>query len=210
MPKHNQTKRLPGSLTDFQTAPQPILETPDERLDRLERRILQTETLLNDVMQQLDKPYRDQPQFNGKPKQAKQTQKPHSNGKPKQAKTKQAKSKQAKPPTTPPTRTEEQVKQAEQAKQAKQEKDIALRKAQQDASAQRTAETFEKLQTLLASSDPINSEELKAVGITNNQQRKMRKTAAYKESGIQCQKMPDKTYDYSLEPTTKEHHDESP
>ena len=32
-----------------------------ERVDQLERRLTQAETLLNDVMQQLDKPYRDQP-----------------------------------------------------------------------------------------------------------------------------------------------------
>ena len=60
MAKHNQTKSL-GSLTDFQSAPQPTPETADERIDRLERRLLQVETLLNDVTQQLDKPYRDQP-----------------------------------------------------------------------------------------------------------------------------------------------------
>ena len=102
MAKHNQPKTI-GNITDLQTAPHPIPETTDERIDRLEHRILQVETLLNDVMQQLDKPYRDQPHSNGKPKQAK----------PKQAKPKQAKPKQAKPSTpkaketqkapTPPT-----------------------------------------------------------------------------------------------------------
>ena len=56
MAKHNQTKSL-GPLTNFQSAPEPTPETTDERIDRLERRILQVETLLNDVMQQLDKPY---------------------------------------------------------------------------------------------------------------------------------------------------------
>ena len=68
MAKHNQQKTL-GSLTDFQTAPQPTPETTDERIDRLERRILQVETLLNDVMHQLDKP-NTQPKskMNGKPK----------------------------------------------------------------------------------------------------------------------------------------------
>ena len=81
MAKHNQSKTL-GTLTDFQTAPPPAQETADERFVRLEHRLSQVETLLNDVMQQLDKPYRDQP---------------HSNGKPKQAKPKQAKPKQAKP-----------------------------------------------------------------------------------------------------------------
>ena len=48
MAKHNQRNTL-GSLTDFQSAPQPTPETTDERIDRLERRILQVETLLNDV-----------------------------------------------------------------------------------------------------------------------------------------------------------------
>ena len=59
MPKHNQSRSL-GSLTDFQTAPQTTPETTNERFDRLEHRLLQAETLLNDVMQQLDKPFRDQ------------------------------------------------------------------------------------------------------------------------------------------------------
>ena len=68
-----QTKSL-GSLTDIQ-APAP--EPPDNRFDNLEKRIAQLETLLNDVMQQLDQPYRDQQLGNGKPKQTK----------PKQAKT---------------------------------------------------------------------------------------------------------------------------
>ena len=68
MAKHNQRNTL-GSLTDFQSAPQPTPETTDERIDRLERRILQVETLLNDVMHQLDKP-NTQPKskMNGKPK----------------------------------------------------------------------------------------------------------------------------------------------
>ena len=64
MAKHNQSKTL-GTLTDFQTAPPPAQETADERFVRLEHRLLQVETLLNDVMQQLDKPYRDQPHSNG-------------------------------------------------------------------------------------------------------------------------------------------------
>ena len=108
MTKHNQSKSL-GSLTDFQTAQPPTPETTDERFDRLERRLLQVETLLNDVTQQLDKPYRDQQDFN---------EKPRSNGKPKQAKPKQANPKQAKPSkpkakkkapaTTTPATTEEE------------------------------------------------------------------------------------------------------
>ena len=94
MAKHNQTKSL-GSFTDFQSAPHPSLETADERIDRLDRRLLQVETLLNDVTQQLDKPYRDQP---------------HSNGKPQQARPQQAK-----PSTAPET---PDVKRARQEKQA--------------------------------------------------------------------------------------------
>ena len=180
MPKHNQTKSL-GSLTDLQSAPQPIPETTDERIDRLEHRLIQVETLLNDVTQQLDKPYRNQQHGNGKPKQAKL--------------------KQAKPPTTPPTLTAEQIKQAEQVKQEKQEKVIALEKAQQAAAAQRTARGFEKLQALLANSNRITAEELKAAGISTGKQGRIRKTKAFKESGIQYKKMPDKTYEYSLEPT---------
>ena len=111
-----QTKSL-GGLADLQASPTPTPETTEERIDRLERRLLQVETLLNDVMQQLDRPYRDQPLFDGKP---------HGNGKPnpvkpKQAnpvKPKQAKPKQAKPkaekakkaPTPPvPPATEEET-----------------------------------------------------------------------------------------------------
>ena len=68
MAKHNQRNTL-GSLTNFQSAPEPTPETTDERIHRLERRILQVETLLNDVMHQLDKP-NTQPKskMNGKPK----------------------------------------------------------------------------------------------------------------------------------------------
>ena len=92
MAKHNQRNTL-GSLTDFQSAPQPTPETTDERFDRLEHRLLQVETLLNDVMQQLDKPYRDQPHSNGKPQQAK----------PKQAKPSTPKAKETQKAPTPPT-----------------------------------------------------------------------------------------------------------
>ena len=59
MTKHNQSRSL-GSIADFQTAPQTPPETTDERFERLERRIIQVESLLNDVMQTLDKPYKDQ------------------------------------------------------------------------------------------------------------------------------------------------------
>ena len=68
MPKHNQTARL-GDLTDFAASP-PALD-PDTRITVLERRVATLEGLLNDVMQQLDRPFREQPRTNGKPKQAK-------------------------------------------------------------------------------------------------------------------------------------------
>ena len=54
-----QTKSL-GGLADLQASPPPTPETTDQRVDRLERRLTQAEVLLNDVMQQLDRPYRDQ------------------------------------------------------------------------------------------------------------------------------------------------------
>ena len=93
-----------GTLADLQTSPPPAPETTDERLDRLERRLLQVETLLNDVMQALDKPYRDQ-HVNGKPKQAKPQQaKPV---KPKQVKPQQTKPKKVNPPPLPPATEEE-------------------------------------------------------------------------------------------------------
>lgn len=94
MPKHNQTKSL-GSLTDFQTAPQPAPETTDDRLEQIEQRLSQVEVLLSDVMQQLDKPYRETPHSNRKPSQAKQKTKPVKPSSPKQAK--------QKPPTAQPT-----------------------------------------------------------------------------------------------------------
>ena len=98
MPKHNQTKSL-GSLTDFQSAIPHTPETTDERIDRLERRLIQVETLLNDVMQQLDRPFRDlHNKQNGKPSQAKQKTKPVKPVKP--SSPKQAKPKQ---PTAQPT-----------------------------------------------------------------------------------------------------------
>ena len=93
MPKHNQTKSL-GTLTDFQSDIPHTPEPTDERIDRLERRLIQVETLLNDVMQQLDRPFRDlHSKQNGKPSQAKP--KPVKPSSPKQAK--------QKPPTVQPT-----------------------------------------------------------------------------------------------------------
>ena len=88
-----QTKSL-GGLADIQASPPPTPETTEERIDRLERRILQAETLLNDVMQQLDRPYRDQPLFDGKT---------HSNGKPRQAKPPAPKPKKAQPKKIAPS-----------------------------------------------------------------------------------------------------------
>ena len=85
MAKHNQTKTL-GSLTDFQTPPPPPVPV-DERIDKLERRVLQVEALLNDVMHQLDKP-NTQPKskMNGKPKDTQKSKPPTP--KPKKAKPK--------------------------------------------------------------------------------------------------------------------------
>ena len=68
MTKHNQSRSL-GTLIDFQSAPHIDTETPDERIHRLERRILQVETLLNDVMHEIDKSYiQPKSKKNGKPK----------------------------------------------------------------------------------------------------------------------------------------------
>ena len=103
------------------------------------------------------------------------------------------KPKQVKPKTAPET---------PEAKQAKQEKIIALEKAQQAASAKLTAESLEKLLSLLATGDRINSDEVKAAGISKKQQQKMRKSDAYKESGIQCQGSPGIPCEYWLEPTS--------
>ena len=76
MTKHNQTKSL-GPLTNFQSAPEPKPETTDERIDRLERRLLQVETLLNDVMHQLDKPHtQPKSKMNGKPKDTQKSKPP--------------------------------------------------------------------------------------------------------------------------------------
>ena len=57
MPKHNQSATI-GSITNFISNPSPLPE-PD-RITALETRVSTLESLLNDVMQQLDKPYRDQ------------------------------------------------------------------------------------------------------------------------------------------------------
>ena len=79
MGKHNQSRSL-GSITDFQTTPDIQPDPADMRINQLERRIIQVESLLNNVMQQLDKPYRDQALTNGtaapKKKKAKTDSKP--------------------------------------------------------------------------------------------------------------------------------------
>ena len=88
MGKHSQTKSL-GSITDFQTAPHIQPDPVDERIDKLERRLIQVESLLNDVMQQLDKPYRDQElKTNGTVPQKREKTKP--TGKPPTPKEKKA------------------------------------------------------------------------------------------------------------------------
>ena len=102
MAKHNQRNTL-GTLVDFQSAPQPLPETTDERIDRLERRLLQVETLLNDVMQVLDKPFQNKPASNGKPQA---TQK--RNGKPPVPSKPKAKNTQKAPTPPTPAPTEEQ------------------------------------------------------------------------------------------------------
>ena len=111
MTKHNQTKSL-GPLTNFQSAPEPKPETTEQRVDQLERRLTQAEVLLNDVMQQLDKPYRETPQNNGKPKQAKQAKTQQTQSK--QAKPSKPKTKKKAPTPAAPATTEEQ-KQADTA-----------------------------------------------------------------------------------------------
>ena len=284
-----QTKSL-GGLADIQASPPPTPETTDQRVDRLERRLTQAETLLNDVMQQLDRPYRDQ-HLNGKPKQAKPKQ--ANPVKPKQVKPQLAKPKRVNPPPLPPateeqtqahaeaaitflsqdpeklwhgaklrtavkdhcatsnqkailamkllrrtgylvivkdvevcgetldgaykfipqpetpeTPDEKQAKEAakrlaaKQAKQARKEKNDALVIAQKATTAQLAAETLEKLLSILDNGDRITTKELIDMGISKKQQQRMQKSDAYKESGIQYQKLPDENYEYWIEPTS--------
>ena len=273
-----------GTLADLQSA-QPVPETTDTRVDNLEKRVAQLESILNDVMQQLDRPYKDQQDFDGKPhSNEKQKQMKQANPvKPKQAKPKQVKPKQTKPkrvnpPSLPPA-TEAQTQAHAEAiiaflnqepdrlwhgstlrtavkdhcatsnqkailamkllrrtghlvivknvevegekldgaykfipqpeppenpdeQLTIQQKTIALEKAQQAASTQRTARGFEKLQTLLANKSRITSEEVRDAGISGGKQDRIRKTKAFKESGIQYKKLPDETHEYSLESPT--------
>ena len=102
-----QTKSL-GGLADLQASPPPTPETTEERIDRLERQLLQVQTILNDVIQQLDAPYREKPRSNGKPKQAKHQQAKPKQVKPKQAKPSLPKAKKKAPATTTPATTEEE------------------------------------------------------------------------------------------------------
>ena len=293
-----QTKSL-GGLADLQASPPPTPETTEERIDRLERRLLQVETLLNDVTQQLDKPYRDQQLGNGephrseKPKQVKQVKPKQVNpqlAKPKAKKAKKAKKAQTPPspatevqtqadniaittflsqdpdklwhgaklrsaiqelcslsnqqvasaikhfrqtghlvierevevdgqilngayqfipqPETPETPDEKQAKEAakrlaaKQAKQARKEKNDALVIAQKATTAQLAAEALEKLLSILDNGDRITTKELIDMGISKKQQQRMQKSDAYKESGIQYQKLPDENYEYWIEPTS--------
>ena len=112
---------------------------------------------------------------------------------------------QPEPPENP---DEKQAKEAakrlaaKQAKQARKEKNDALVIAQQAESAKITTDAFEKLQSVLASSDRITPESLIEMGIGEKQQRRVRKSDAYKESGIQYKKLPDENYEYSIEPTS--------
>ena len=213
-----QTKSL-GGLADIQASTPPTPETTDRRVDQLERRLTQAETLLNDVMQQLDRPYRDQPLFdgkphdNGKPKQTKQANpvKPKQ-AKPKQVKPQQTNPKRVNPPPLPPATEEEtpdekQAKEAakrlaaKQAKQARKEKHDALVIAQQAESAKITTDACDKLLSVLDNGDRITTKELIDMGISFSQQKRLRESDAYKASGIQCEKLPDESHEYSIETT---------
>ena len=58
MPKNRESKAL-GNLNDFVTMPEPVFDAETE-IEALKKRVLTLESLLNDVMQQLDKPFKDQ------------------------------------------------------------------------------------------------------------------------------------------------------
>ena len=95
-----RTGKSLGTMSDVAAPAPPVLDS-DTRIEALERRVATLEALLNDVMQQLDRPFRDQhSKQNGTPKQAKP--------KPKHTPPKQAVS----PADQPPPISEEQ-KQAE-------------------------------------------------------------------------------------------------
>ena len=67
MGKHRQNKSL-GSVTSFASSEnaQQTQQTPDERINALETRVATLETLLNDVMLQLDKPFKASPNLKKK------------------------------------------------------------------------------------------------------------------------------------------------
>ena len=210
-----QTKSL-GGLADLQASPPPAPETTDERFEQIERRLSQVEVLLSDVMQVLDKPYRDQQLGNGKPHRSEKPQQANP-VKPKQAKLKQVKPQQTNPKrvnppplppaTEPETPDEKQAKEAakrlaaKQAKQARKEKHDALVIAQQAESAKITTDACDKLLSVLDNGDRITTKELIDMGISFSQQIRLRESDAYKASGIQCEKLPDETYEYWIETT---------
>ena len=208
-------QRSIGSLADLQSA-QPVPETTDTRVDNLEKRVAQLETLLNDVMQQLDQPYRDQQLGNGKPHRSEKPQQANpvkpKQAKPKQVKPQQQNPKRVNPPPLPPatepeTPDEKQAKEAakrlaaKQAKQARKEKHDALVIAQKAESAKITADACDKLLSVLDNGDRITTKELIDMGISFSQQIRVRKSDAYKESGIQYKKLPDESHEYSIETT---------
>ena len=82
---------------------------------------------------------------------------------------------------------------------ATQEKVIALEKEQHAISAQHTADALEKLLSLLENDNHITPENLIDIGISKKRQQKLRRTDSYKASGIQYQKLPDQTHEYSIE-----------
>ena len=97
MPKHNQSATI-GPITDFVSPPSPVPES--ERITALENRVSTLETLLNDVMHQLDTP--------GTQPKSKINGRSPSQAKPKTVKLKQVTPKQANPkmvkPATPEAR----------------------------------------------------------------------------------------------------------
>ena len=80
-------------------------------------------------------------------------------------------------------------------------KNDALVIAQKATTAQLAAEALEKLLSILDNGDRITTKELIDMGISKKQQQRMQKSDAYKESGIQYQKLPDESHEYSIEPT---------
>lgn len=94
MSKHKQS----ASLGDLRNYIEPQKQSPEERIDTLERRVKTLEMLLNDVMMQLDKPYQSKKtnaKSNGKP-ESKSSSKPNPKAK-SAAKTQTAPKKPKKP-----------------------------------------------------------------------------------------------------------------